>query len=318
VKSMHTCGWIIAILALVLADAAGAQGAGPGERTGPREMRRRPDPGPTPAPDGVRAERDLVYTQPDGKDVCLDLYLPEQAEGPLPVVVWVHGGGWRNRNKNRCPVVGLAKRGTFAAASIDYRLSGEAKFPAQIHDCKAAIRWLRANAEKYRLDPNRIGVFGGSAGGHLVALLGTSGNVEELEGSGGNPDLSSRVQAVCDWYGPSDLTKMVEKESVQSLLGGPADDILDRARLASPITYVSQDDPPFLIMHGDDDSTVPHEQSVQLTEALRGAGVPVEFVTVDTPEAGGHGFGRAATPVGELYEKANAFFIEQFETPENE
>ena len=265
----------------------------------------------------VRAERDLVYAEMEGEGILLDLYLPANSQGPFPVVVWVHGGAWRARSKDNCPLIPLVRRHGFAVAGINYRLSGEATFPAQIHDCKAAIRWLRANAEKYNLDPTRIGAFGTSAGGHLVALLGTSGGVKELEGPGGNLAFSSRVQAVCDWFGPSDLTRMLGGEAVGALLGASSADLLEKAKLASPITYVSPDDPPFLVFHGDNDSTVPHEQSALLIEALKKAGVKAGLITVDTPEAGGHGFGRAATPIADLYDQVFAFFVEQF-APSNE
>ena len=137
----------------------------------------------------------------------LDLYLPEKVKGRLPVVVWIHGGAWMEGSKDDCPAVPFAAEGC-AVASINYRLSQHAIFPAQIQDCKAAIRWLRANADKYHLDPDHIGVWGASAGGHLVALLGTTAAVKEFEGRGGNLDQSSRVQCVLDWYGPSELTMM--------------------------------------------------------------------------------------------------------------
>ena len=147
------------------------------------------------------AQRDLVYARAGAKDLLLDLYLPEGAPRPLPLVVWIHGGGWRNGAKEQTPARRLVERG-YAVASINYRLSGEAIFPAQIHDCKAAVRWLRANAAKYGLDAGRVAAWGSSAGGHLVALLGTSGGIMELEGGLGNADQSSRVQAVVDFFGP--------------------------------------------------------------------------------------------------------------------
>ena len=155
----------------------------------------------------------------------------------------------------------LAAKG-YAVASINYRLSQHAVFPAQIEDCKAAIRWLRANAAKYHLDPDHIGVWGASAGGHLVALLGTTGSVKELEGKGGNLDQSSRVQCVVDWFGPTDLATMGGSHdkpgSPESrLIGGPVQENKEKARKASPLTYVSKDSAPFLIMHGDQDNTVP-------------------------------------------------------------
>jgi acetyl esterase/lipase len=202
--------------------------------------------------------------------------LPEAA---MPVVVFVHGGGWRSGDARGGVkrLTGFAQRGYFCA-SIEYRLIPEAPFPAQIEDCKCAIRFLRSKAKDYRLDPDRIGVWGSSAGGHLAALLGTSGNVKELEGTGGHAAYSSRVAAVCDWFGPSDLVDFVTAsrrgdQAMSALMGGPVEKNRDKLRLASPITHVSNDDPAFLIMQGADDQTVPASQSQKLHEALKKAGV---------------------------------------------
>ncbi len=151
-------------------------------------------------------KKDLEYG-PHGVGNRLDLYLPPKADAPTPLVIWIHGGGWEAGNKDNPPGLGLLKKG-YALASINYRLSQEAKFPAQIEDCKAAIRFLRANAKKYNLDPDHFGVWGASAGGHLVALLGTTGGVKELEGDGPNKEESSAVQAVVDWFGPTDMLQM--------------------------------------------------------------------------------------------------------------
>jgi acetyl esterase/lipase len=248
-------------------------------------------------PEGSRIFRDLAYI-PDGHErQKLDLYLPGQKEdtGPLPLIVWVHGGAWLAGSKENCPAARFLRRG-YAAASINYRLSQHAIFPAQIEDCKAAIRFLRANAEKYNIDPNRIGVWGASAGGHLVALLGTTGDVKQFD-KGPNLQVSSRVQAVCDFFGPTDLTKMSAFASTMDhdapdspesqLIGGPVQENKEACKRANPITYVSKNDPPFLICHGDKDMLVPHNQSVLLYDALKNAGVKVKFHTV---KGGGHGF----------------------------
>ena len=229
----------------------------------------------------TETHRDLVYSRVDGKDLLLDLYLPDGQAAPVPVIMWVHGGAWRKGDKSGVRLLPhLLSRG-YAMASINYRLSQEAIFPAQIYDCKAAVRWLRANAGAYGLDPARIGAWGSSAGGHLVALLGTSGGVAELEGAGGNPGFSSRVQAVCDWFGPSDFLRMDDTpgnmmhdapDSPESqLVGGPIQENPDAVARANPITYISGDEPPFLIMHGDQDRTVPPAQSQLLYDALRAA-----------------------------------------------
>ena len=181
-------------------------------------------------------------------------------------------------------------------ASINYRLSQHAVFPAQIEDCKAAIRWLRANAAKYHLDPDHIGVWGASAGGHLVAMLGTTAGVKDLEGAGGNLDQSSRVQCVVDWFGPSDLVTIgarhYDPNSPESrLIGGPVQENQEKARKASPVTYVTKDSAPFLIMHGDQDNVVPLGQSEELATALKKVGAEVHFVVIEGNGHGGPGFG---------------------------
>jgi acetyl esterase/lipase len=187
--------------------------------------------------------------------------------------------------------------GNYAAASIEYRLSGEDTWPAQIHDCKAAIRWLRAHAEKYHIDPDRIGVIGGSAGGYLVAMLGTGGDITDLEGDlGPHKGVSSKVKCVVDQFGPSDLLAIGDYPSLldhkapgspeSKLIGGTLLEHKGTAKAASPITYVTKDDPPFLIIHGDKDMTVPYNQSERLARALKEAGVDVLFIKI---EGGGHG-----------------------------
>jgi acetyl esterase/lipase len=183
----------------------------------------------------------------------------------------------------------------YAVASINYRLSQHAVFPAQIEDCKAAIRWLRANSAKYHLDPDHVGVWGGSAGGHLVAMLGTAGGVKEWDRTGGNLDQSSRVQCVVDWFGPADMATMGKQADkpgtpVAQLIGGPVQENREKARKASPLTYVGKDSAPFLIMHGDKDNTVPLSQSEVLAEALKKAGVEVNLVVVAGNGHGGPGF----------------------------
>lgn len=258
---------------------------------------------------GVKVLKDLTYGRAGERPMLLDLYLPEHATKPMPLIIWVHGGAWMAGSKNNpSPALRFTRDG-YAVAQVGYRLSQEAKFPAQIHDCKAAVRWLRANAEKYSLDTNRFIAWGGSAGGHLVALLGTSGGVAELEGTVNDLKQSSRVQAVVDWFGPTDFLHIGEPESdirhtapdspESKLIGGPLLENRDKAAKASPITYVSKDAPPFLIMHGDRDRTVPFNQSELLYEALKKAGVDVTFVPM---KGAGHGFGGpdAIAPVQEF------------------
>ena len=257
-------GWLIHTLAIAALSGATAQ---PGTALGQRMME---------VADAT-IHRDLVYKTVNGAVLTLDLYCPEKFSGALPVIIYIHGGGWRRGRKEKCPAVGLVQDG-YAVASIDYRLTSTAPFPAQIEDCKAAVRWLRANASTYHLDPDRVGVWGHSAGGHLAALLGTSGGVPELEGTGDNMQYSSQVQAVCDSAGPADLLAMTNLGpkrtfAIEGLLGGPLEKDKAKAIAASPIHYVSKDDPPFLIVHGEGDRAVPVEQSQRLYEELRKAGV---------------------------------------------
>ena len=249
---------------------------------------------------GGKTHRDLVYVEGGHERNKLDLYLPEKADGPLPLLIWVHGGGWQNGSKDGCPPLraGYLDRG-YAVASINYRLSGHAVFPAQIEDCKAAIRWLRAHSADFGLDPERFGVWGSSAGGHLVALIGTSGEVKEFD-VGANLDQSSRVQAVCDYFGPTDFTAFVTTPGYGShasdaspeakLLGGTVMQNQDKAARVNPITYVSKDDPPFLIVHGDQDPTVPINQSELLFASLKETAVSAHFHTIHGAGHGGPGF----------------------------
>lgn len=252
---------------------------------------------PTAMPEGIKTTRDIEYAKVGAKSLLLDLYTPPSPKGPLPLIVWIHGGAWEGGDKRDCPAMRLLSQG-YAVSSINYRLSGEAIFPAQVEDCKGAIRFLRASAAKYNLDPNRIGVWGASAGGHLVALLGTSGNVKDLEGKvGGNVEFSSRVQCVVDYFGPTDFLQMSKFPSTikhdeagspeSRLVGGAIQENKDKVAKANPITYVTKDAPPFLIMHGDMDPLVPTNQSELLNDALKKAKVDVTFFVVKGAK---HGF----------------------------
>jgi acetyl esterase/lipase len=261
----------------------------------------------------VRAIRDLAYVTNGHAHQKLDLYLPENAAGPLPLLVWIHGGGWAAGDKAEGGVPGTVahvKRG-YAAASLNYRLSGAALFPAQIQDCKAALRWLRSHAREYNLDPNRIGVWGSSAGGHLVALLGTTGATKEYD-VGAHLDQSSAVQAVCDYFGPTDLLQMDahalpgsrlvhdDARSPESrLVGGPIQEkpYRDLAARVNPIPYVTRNAPPFLIVHGDQDPLVPHHQSELLFAALKQNGTPVRFHTI---HGAGHGNGFGGREISDM------------------
>jgi acetyl esterase/lipase len=188
-------------------------------------------------------------------------------------------------------IEGVAGLG-YVGVTVAYRLVPAARFPAQLEDCKAAVRWLRANAAKYRINPERIGVVGFSAGGHLASMLGVTGKKDELEGAGGNPGQSSRVQAVVSFFGLTDFStrdwpRDLEKGVIEPFLGGSFADHGDEYRRASPITYVTRDAPPFLFFHGSEDKLVPVDQSKRLGEKLRNAGV---FAEVNVLEGEGHGF----------------------------
>ncbi len=265
--------------------------------SGPAPLQRPPaKPGGTVAlPEGVRVERDIAYVTGGHTRQKLDLYLPKAARA-LPLIINIHGGAFRVGSKaDGVPAeyLGLG----YAVASIGYRLSGDAIWPAQIEDCKAAVRWLRANAAKYGLDPDRFAAWGASAGGHLATMVGTAGGVKEFE-VGENLGVSSRVQAVVDYFGPTDFLQMDAHRlpngqvhdgagSPESqLVGGALQENKDKVARANPITYVTKEAPPFLICHGDADPLVPHHQSVLLEAALRQAGVPVTFYTV---KGAGHG-----------------------------
>lgn len=277
-----------------------------------------------PLPVDVKLLRDIEYGKCGGRPLTMHIIMPEaKSQKPLPVIVWIHGGAWMSGNKEGGikGLIPFAQHG-YVCATIDYRLSKEARFPAQIEDSKAAIRFLRANAKTYHLDPERIGVWGSSAGAHVAALLGTSGDVKELEGNGGNPSYSSKVNAVCDWFAPTDLLAIGDDEADQLkdnsatspesiLIGGPVQENKEKARAANPITYISKDDPSFLIMHGDKDSTVPIKQSELLYNALQKQGVQATFIPVANA---GHGKGFA---VREIRQTVMDFFDKHLKDSNN-
>ena len=204
---------------------------------------------------------------------------------PFPAILFLHGGGWTGgyRQIYHYYCTKFAEHG-YVVATASYRLAGEAPFPAAVEDVKCAVRWLRANAKKLGIDPDKIAVAGGSAGGHLAMMIGYSSDVPELEGKGGNADTSSRVQAVVDLYGPTDLTDDFAKSrgEVKRFMGGKTfDEATDAYRLASPVTHVTKDDPPTLILHGSIDSTVPIHQAELLVEKLKNVGVVCEYDRVE-------------------------------------
>jgi acetyl esterase/lipase len=235
-------------------------------------------------PETVTHERNIAFGKGGDHPLQLDLYSPKERPHPLPAILFIHGGGWSGgyRQMYHYYCTKFAERG-YVAATASYRLSSEAPFPAAVEDVKCAVRWLRANSRKLGIDPNKICVAGGSAGGHLAMMIGYSSDVPELEGKGGNPDTSSRVQAVVDLYGPTDLTDDFAKsrKEVSRFIGKKFDEAPDTYRLASPVTHVTKDDPPTLILHGSIDSTVPIHQAEHLVEKLKDVGVVYEYDRVE-------------------------------------
>jgi acetyl esterase/lipase len=235
----------------------------------------------------ARLESGIVFAKGGDTELKLDLAMPEEGEGPFPAIICIHGGGWISgeREKMKGTIEILARRG-YVAISPDYRLAPRHPFPAAIEDCKAAVRWLRANADKYHVNPQRIGAFGFSAGAHLACLLGVTAKEDGLEGKGGNADQSSAVQAVVSFFGPTDFTRPVWSKEVQErhltpFLGGTAKEKAEVYRRASPLTYAGKKSPPFLFVHGTADAIVPIAQSEAMVEKLQEAGVSARLVSMD-------------------------------------
>jgi acetyl esterase/lipase len=251
---------------------------------------------PTVAQEAIVTERDVEYGKAGQTPLKLDILRSRAAaQKPRPAIVYVHGGAWCMGDKSEGigELKPLVETGDYVGFTIDYRLSGVVHWPAQIHDCKAAIRWIRANAKKYGVDPERIGVCGSSAGGHLVCMLGLSGERKELEGECGTPGVSSRVSCVVNKWGPTDLTTAGFTDAADwQIIGGPPDKNPERAKSASPLYYVHRQSPPFLHFYGTDDPIVHYKtQAVPFHQALRKAGADSTLVTM---EGGGHG---ASLPV---------------------
>jgi acetyl esterase/lipase len=251
--------------------------------------------------DGVRCWRDAVVAEPEGfRPLTLDLFRPAAATDACPLVIWIHGGAWLfGTNKRESPELAPARIGDrilaagYALARVTYRLSGEAVFPAQLHDVKAAVRWLRHHAGVLGLDPDRFAVWGESAGGHLAALLALTGGAPALAGTEGIPDASDAVQAGVLWYAPTNLLSMNAQNHEQSpldhnapespesrLIGGPVQLLPAEAATASPVTYATAAAPPLLLVHGDDDRVVPDGQTRELHLLLESLGAPVELEIV--------------------------------------
>jgi acetyl esterase/lipase len=261
------------------------------------------------AADEVVLEKGIEYSNPDNQHLQLDMARPE-GEGPFPAVLCIHGGGFRagTRDGYDALIKKLAKHG-YVAVTVTYRLAPKYQFPAAIYDVKAAVRWLRANAAKYHIDPERIGVTGGSAGGHLAQFLGVTGGVKEFEGDGGNADESSRVACVVNFYGPSDFTKSYGKsvdaaEVLPLFLGGNLEQARKRHIEASPLYWVTPDAAPTLCVHGTKDQYVEFAQAEWIIDRLKAAGVEAELL----PMVGSmHGF------KGDVEEKAEEAMIGFFD-----
>ena len=268
----------------------------------------------SPPPSGV-VLRDVTYCDAGGIPLKMDLYFPTAAADSRarPVAMYVHGGGFVSGDKGggagAADIPELVRRG-YVVASVNYRLAPQYPFPAAIEDVKCAVRFLRASASTYGVDPERIGAWGGSAGGSLVSLLGVTDATAGLEGNGGYLDQSSRVEAVVDMFGPSDLTSSVARSQLKSYLGSGAE-AGTNARAASPRTWVSPDDPPFLILQGDKDNVVPPAQSQILYNALRAAGVEASLVMV---ENAGHGFRPSGGPISPTRQELTKMMADFFDS----
>lgn len=261
-------------------------------------------------PDSVTYEKNVEYTNPDNQHLQMNIARPK-GDGPFPCVLFIHGGGFRagNREGYNAQIVRMAEKG-YVAATMSYRLAPKYPFPAAIHDTKAAVRWLRANAKTYGIDPDRIGTTGGSAGGHLAQFLAVTGDVKEFEGEGGNPAQSSKVACVVNVYGPSDFTKSYGKsvdaaEVLPLFLGGNLEKARPAHIKASPLYWVTPNAAPTLCIHGTEDKYVAVEQAEWLVEKLKAANVEADLLKL---EGAGHGFkGKDA----ETAEKAMIAFFDK-------
>jgi len=257
----------------------------------------------------IVVENDIEYSNPDNQHLQLNMARPT-GSGPYPAVVCIHGGGFRAGTRQGYDglIKKLAENG-YVAVTVTYRLAPKYQFPAAVYDVKAAVRWLRANAAKYHVDPNRIGTTGGSAGGHLAQFLGVTADQKQFEGDGGNPDQSSRVACVVNFYGPSDFTQSYGKsvdaaEVLPLFLGGNLEQARQRHIIASPLYWVTPNAAPTLCVHGTNDNYVAFEQAGWIIDRLKAAGVEATLLPM---EGSGHGF------KGEAAEKADAAMLAFFD-----
>lgn len=283
--SMNALAVGAAVLALAaVSDRARAQESAPAPASAPASAS---------ALAPIETENDVVYTKAGETELKLDVIRPGSGDGPFPAIIVIHGGAWRagTRKDNAALQQDLARRG-YVTISPQYRFCPKETFPAQVHDVKAAVRWLKTNAAKYHVDPERIGTVGFSAGGHLSLMLGVTSEKDGLEGDAAPGAPNTRIQAVVNFFGPTDLgaddIPPISKPLVKDFLGGTPQEKPEASAKASPLTYVTSDDPPILTFQGTKDPLVPHSQAVKLTEAMTKAGVPGR---VELLVGAGHGWG---------------------------
>lgn len=235
-------------------------------------------------PPTIEERKDIEYGRVGDKPLLLDLYSPKELKTPVPGLIFIHGGGWKSgkRADYRVYTIDFARKG-YVVATISYRLVPEAVFPAAVEDAKCAVRWMRASAAELRVDPDRIAVIGGSAGGYLALMVGYTAGQSRLEGAGGHAEVSSAVQAVVDLYGPTDFDTPLGRASdlVRNFLGKSYADDPELYRFASPIDHLDAEDPPTFVLHGTIDSLVPVEQSDLLVEKLKSLAVPYWYDRLD-------------------------------------
>jgi acetyl esterase/lipase len=255
-------------------------------------------------------QRNIPFAKAGNTPLLLDIAVPPAGDGPFPAILFLHGGGWAaGRHSDLAPFLQGAAQIGYVGISSQYRLVPKAHFPAQIYDCKAAVRWIRANARQYKIDPNRIYVVGFSAGGHLASPLGLTTPADGLEGTPPEPgkpadpntltdanfDQSTQVHAVVNFFGPTDFTtrdwpQNLETAILNPFLGGSFNEIPDIYKKASPITYATKSAPPFLFIHGTDDPVVPVDQSKRLAQKLKELGANPQLVILENEK---HGFSPA-------------------------